>query len=186
MFNLAQNPPFCQTAVGSWCSVVRPCKPLSVLGFSVIVCLFFCLSVSGCALRFLFFLKSREIFKNNFYSLHYLFSKVFVNASHFLRWLCKLFVHDIIIFYWCSRIPLRSIWQSFGLSVGLRGFGNVLAKCVGYTFFLFLAFPLYSLYKNLWLFFALNVLTKIVKCLESCLRIAGEFIPSFSSSFEFL
>src|SRR5690606_2480798 len=50
-----------------------------------------------------------KFFKNNFYSLHYLFSKVFVNASHFLRWLCKLFVHGIIIFYWCSRIPLRSI-----------------------------------------------------------------------------
>ena len=40
------------TAVGGWCSVVRPCKPLSVLGLSVIVCLLFCLFVSGCAWRF--------------------------------------------------------------------------------------------------------------------------------------
>src|SRR5690606_7041014 len=51
----ALHPPLRQTAVGSWCSVVCPCKPLLVLGLSVIICLLFCLSVSGCVLRFLFF-----------------------------------------------------------------------------------------------------------------------------------
>ncbi len=43
-------------------TVVRPSKPLSVLGLSVIICLLFYLSLSGCVWRFFIFLKGREIF----------------------------------------------------------------------------------------------------------------------------
>jgi len=60
----------------------------------------------GCVWRFLFFLKGREIFKNNFYSLHYLFSKVFVNASHFLRWLCKFFDKALVCAWACAALAM--------------------------------------------------------------------------------
>ncbi|MBP8993478.1 MAG: hypothetical protein KBG30_06670, partial [Bacteroidales bacterium] len=34
----ALNPPLRQTAVGSWCSVVRDCIPLSLLSLCIIFC----------------------------------------------------------------------------------------------------------------------------------------------------
>ncbi len=48
--------------VGSWCSVLCPCKTLSVFGLSVIIFLLFCLSASDCVLHFLFFFRGRKIF----------------------------------------------------------------------------------------------------------------------------
>jgi len=69
-------------AVGSWCSVVCPCKPLSVLGLSVIVRLPF-LSVSvGLCVAFFIFLQGWKFFKTSFswvafYFFLVLFSKVF-------------------------------------------------------------------------------------------------------------
>ena len=69
---------FCKTAVGSWCSVVSVCKPLSLLSFSVIVC-----RVVRCV--FYFFRRVGKFFKNNFV----------------LRWLCKLF-DKALVCAWAS------------------------------------------------------------------------------------
>jgi len=56
----ALHPPLRQTAVISWPSVHRPCKPLSILRFSVFV-------VSGCAVGYFLFSEGKEIFFNSIF-----------------------------------------------------------------------------------------------------------------------
>ena len=51
---------------------------------------FSCHCLSGCALRFLFFLKGREVFKNNFV----------------LRWLCKLFDKALVCALACAALAM--------------------------------------------------------------------------------
>ena len=55
----ALYPPLRQTAVTGWCSVVCPCKPLTVLSCRVIECRL-------CVAFFIFFWRVGKFFKNNF------------------------------------------------------------------------------------------------------------------------
>src|SRR5690606_25621466 len=57
----ALHPPLRQTAVTGWCSVVRPCKPLSIVRFTVLV-------VSVCAVAYFLFSEGREGFFNSILS----------------------------------------------------------------------------------------------------------------------
>jgi hypothetical protein len=49
--------------VTAWCSVFKPCKPLSILSFRVIVILLFYLSVSARVSAFFIFLSVGKFFK---------------------------------------------------------------------------------------------------------------------------
>ncbi len=59
----ALNRHFCKTAVGSWCSVFRVCKPLIMLSLSVIIFV-----VLVCAVAYFLFSEGEEIFFNSILS----------------------------------------------------------------------------------------------------------------------
>jgi hypothetical protein len=59
----ALHPPLRQTAVGCWCSVVRVCKPMSLLSLNVIIFV-----ISGCAFAYFLFSEGEGIFFNSILS----------------------------------------------------------------------------------------------------------------------
>src|SRR5690606_27695108 len=95
--------PLRQTDVTGWCSVVRPCKPLSIVRFTVLV-------VSVCAVAYFLFSEGREGFFNSILSGwdRHTLCQALVCALAGAAWQCVWLLGWLfIVFYNCPPTPLN-------------------------------------------------------------------------------